>query len=126
MKKNKSISLCETCKKHCKAEEFLVIMCPDYEGDMKLRLGRNSYSVLLHKNNKKVQTYKNGQAEVRDMQKIAERAIKFICEGLGTCPADNCDYIEIDCENLCKTDGRKISNCPKCWEDYFNDDSNFA
>jgi len=62
----------------------------------------------------------------RDMQKIAERAIKFICEGLGTCPADNCDYIEIDCENLCETDGRKISNCPKCWEDYFNDDSNFT
>jgi len=52
MKKNELISLCKTCKKHCKVKESLVIICPGYEGDMKLRLERNSYSVILHKNSK--------------------------------------------------------------------------
>jgi hypothetical protein len=65
-------------------------------------------------------------AEVLVMPKIAERAIAFLYEGLGTCPADNCDYTKIDCENLCDTEGRKVTGCPKCWMDYFADDSNFT
>ena len=51
---------------------------------------------------------------------MTESMARFIGLQTGSCPLDLLEYLEIDCGELCGTEGRSTEDdCYQCWLDFF-------